>query len=606
MKRRPLIIFLPLLLISMNGCSDSSPKQASSPTEPLPVIEHFSADATKLSFLTGEETVRVSWKAKDAGGCILFHPTAKVVDSEGSLQLNVKDGTEVSLECQQGALRSERKTLSFAKLAADAKAIIRFALDQSKLTLSTGDLAQVTLNWQSQNLEHCELIKPFAETLRPTGQKTFSIKESTEFQLECKAQGESFLSPLLKVEVIQNPLPKPVITKFQASPQTLEVEAGNKAMSTLSWESLNATSCLLSSEQGKKELTSKGLILVQLDKTTDFTLLCQNEIATTEAKLRISVNQKQDDPEILRFELEEPTDGQWPGEWTSKMHWESKDADRCRVILYQLTDRMSNIESKELRSTSGSSEIDVLGTTSVSLTCSRGDRHSEIKKQSVTLLGFSQKCAQGEYPAFDGTCPEFPKEETACRSLGQNWDPKSKSCVIEDKGYKLNRSLLNACLHPEAASPSARYTLSLLEQRYAGRTCYHLNGIVQEASHLQLVREQDKPALDLSLLSQRPALTNLWIIDQKDSRDALRAESLAQLKGNKKLAYLSLGKTHVDSLRHLPQEVPLQHFALQNSPSFDIDSLKPFASQLTDLDLSEVSEGSRYQQARHCTRSYQS
>lgn len=242
-----------LLLVACGGGSSS--------TAPPTV----SLSAAKKAVNSGEATT-LTWSSTNATSCAASGGWTGTLASSGNKSTGpLTAATTFSLTCTGGGGMSQA-----------ASVMVNIA-PTAKLTASPtliGQNASSTLTWSSTNATSCTASGGWSGSLAPSGSKsTGALSKTTSFSLTCAGAGGT--SSAASATVTVTTVPTAVLS---ASPT---VVAPN-GTSTLTWSSLNSTSCTASGAWSGTLLTSGTKNTGPLTSPTNtFTLTCSGTSGTS-------------------------------------------------------------------------------------------------------------------------------------------------------------------------------------------------------------------------------------------------------------------------------------------------------------------------------------
>ncbi len=186
------------------------------------------------------------------------------------------------------------------------------------------------LSWSVANAETCTLTPGPGFALSPEGgYYTGNLAATTTYLLECTGL-PGFPAAAGTVTVIVAALPLVSITSFTASPAT--VAAGGS--STLSWEVVNATSCVIEDGDGFPPYPptwsgATGSGIVQPDATTTYTLTCQGGGGPVSASATVTVGGAPPAVSITAFTATPASAA--PSATGPTLAWTSEGATACTI-----------------------------------------------------------------------------------------------------------------------------------------------------------------------------------------------------------------------------------------------------------------------------------
>lgn len=215
----------------------------------------------------------------------------------------------------------------------------------SPMSIQSG--ATSTLTWDSTYADSCTASDGWTGDKAVDGSMDVAPTQTTSYTLTCERNGKEVTKSTTVTVTDTAPAPSVDLT---VDDSTLD----EGATTTLSWTSMNATSCLASNGWSGARATS-GSLVIGPDTTTTYTLACGNGTATATDSVVVSVNETIPAPTVsLTSDQESVVAGA-----TSTLSWSTGYADTC----------MAENGWSGAQATSGSAVVTVNATTTYTLRC---------------------------------------------------------------------------------------------------------------------------------------------------------------------------------------------------------------------------------------------
>lgn len=256
---------------------------ASSMTESLELLVVNPVEIT--TFSVSEETVELgdsitlTWAAQNADSCTI-EPDIGTVDAVGVLtDVSPIETTNYILTCAGpvAEVSSENEVTVIPALT-----ISEFSLDRA--IIESGDSA--VLSWTVTDADQCE-IQPGVGVVELSGEATLSPEGTQTYTMECTNSIRTKTADV-SLEVVE-PLS---LISFQASSNFFQTPSESITLQNgdnlyLSWESENATSCILNGGVGTVSPTDQ--LTTYPTESLTYELTCENAVKTESLQVEVTV-----------------------------------------------------------------------------------------------------------------------------------------------------------------------------------------------------------------------------------------------------------------------------------------------------------------------------
>ncbi|MEN7343991.1 MAG: hypothetical protein AAAFM81_13655, partial [Pseudomonadota bacterium] len=153
----------------------------------------------------------------------------------------------------------------------------------------------VTLTWSSSGTQSCTASDGWSGSVATNGSQTIGpLTSDTVFRLQCTSASGASITRAVNVTVTQ-PVPAPTVS-FSADPSI--VDQGD--FTTLSWSSVNATSCSASGSWSGSKSTASSESVGPLNGQSVFTLRCDGQSGSDTESVTVEVRAVSAEP-IINF-----------------------------------------------------------------------------------------------------------------------------------------------------------------------------------------------------------------------------------------------------------------------------------------------------------------
>lgn len=242
-----------------------------------PPVPTVSLSVTPSTIKTGQ-SANLTWNATNATTCTASGAWSGLYVTRGTLTVSPTVTSTYTLTCSGDGGNVTQSTT----LTVNAPTAPTVSLSVAPTSITTAQTA--TLTWSSTNATTCTASNGWSGTEPTSGTATVFPTITTTYTLTCTGSGGSAAqSVVLTVTPAPPPPPLPTLT-MSVSPST--IVSGQS--STLSWTSVNATTCTASGGWSGSQALS-GTLTVSPTATTTYTLACTGAGGTTTKSTTLTV-----------------------------------------------------------------------------------------------------------------------------------------------------------------------------------------------------------------------------------------------------------------------------------------------------------------------------
>jgi hypothetical protein len=254
---------------------------ATPPAPPTTAAPTVTFAASPSSITAGGSSV-LTWSSKNATACDASGGWTGTKTESGSFTVDPTSTTTYTLTCTGAGGSDHASTLVTVRAATTAPAAPTVALTASVTTIPAGTTSKLT--WSSKNATSCVGSDGWTGTEATSGTHNVSPTSTTTYTLSCTSSaGTAAASTKITVDAAAA-VPAPTVT-LTASSTTIS----SGGSSTLTWSTLNASSCTASGGWSGTEAVS-GTHSVSPTATTTYTLTCTGTGGSTTASDTVTVS----------------------------------------------------------------------------------------------------------------------------------------------------------------------------------------------------------------------------------------------------------------------------------------------------------------------------
>ena len=187
---------------------------------------------------------------------------------------------QLLIACSGGGGKSDSSAAGLTGSIDRAPTVTLSAQSQS---LQAGD--STTLSWSASNADQCQASGAWSGARDTSGSESTGVLSSTQtYTLECSGSGGSDTASITAT-VNSSSAPEPTIS-LSAADQLLD----SGASTTLSWSSVNASSCSASGGWSGTKLVSGSQVVGPVSADTTYTLTCSGAGGNAMSMITVNVN----------------------------------------------------------------------------------------------------------------------------------------------------------------------------------------------------------------------------------------------------------------------------------------------------------------------------